>query len=81
MARILRKDWLSSYLEYTSGQESPRNFHFWTGLSILGGALRRNVVLDRVYYKLFPNLYVILVAASAACKKKCSNRNRDEDIT
>jgi len=69
MGRMLEKDWLTSYLEYTSGQESPRNFHFWTGLSIIGGALRRNVFLDRTYYTLFPNMYVILVAASAACRK------------
>lgn len=61
--------WLENYASFTSNQESPEAFHFWLGLSILASALRRNVSIDRGFYTLYPNLYLILVAKSATCRK------------
>ena len=67
--RRLPSGWLQAYLQYTSGQESPSKFHFFAGLSVLAGAVRRHVYLDRGYYTIYPNIYVILVAGSAICRK------------
>ena len=67
--RRLSSGWLQAYLQYTSGQESPSKFHFFAGLSILAGAVRRHIFLDRGYYTLYPNIYVVLVAGSAICRK------------
>ena len=67
--RRLKDGWLQAYLQYTSGQESPPKFHFFAGLSVLSGAIRRHVYLDRGYYVLYPNIYVVLVAGSAICRK------------
>ena len=67
--RLIKGSWLDEYIEYTRIQESPEIFHKWVGLSIVSAALERNVVLDMGAYKVYPNLYVILVAASAKCKK------------
>lgn len=69
MARILNGGWLSNYLLFTDDQESPKNFHLWSGLAILGAAMKRHIWIDRKFYKIYPNLYTIMVAASAACKK------------
>jgi hypothetical protein len=44
----------------------------WVGLTVLSAVIERKVVLDRGYYKLFPNLYTILVAGSAVCRKSVS---------
>lgn len=62
-------DWIECYLEYTKKQESPTIFHFWTGMSILSASIRRQIWLDRGFYKLYPNIYVLLVAESATLKK------------
>lgn len=62
-------NWLDGYLEYTKKQESPECFHFWTGLSILSSSIRRQIWLDRGFYRLYPNIYVLLVAESATLKK------------
>lgn len=62
-------DWLESYLVYTEKQESPEKLHFWIGLSALSAALKRQVWMNRGYYKLYPNTYVLLVAESAMLRK------------
>jgi hypothetical protein len=60
---------ISEYLRYTSDQESPDEFHFWTASTILATALGRKCYMKRGYYTLYPNLFTILVAGSAKCRK------------
>ncbi|KKK48516.1 hypothetical protein LCGC14_3144330, partial [marine sediment metagenome] len=67
--RILRGNWLSYYAQYTKESESPDSFHLWTGLSILGSAVRRNIWLNQGTYILYPNLYVILVGPPGRVRK------------
>src|SRR6266436_9614945 len=66
------ENWLESYLKYTSKQESPEKLHFWTGLSVLSSALKRQVWMDLSFFKLYPNIYVLLVAESAKSRKSIS---------
>src|SRR6266571_5580946 len=68
MPRLL-SDWLESYLEFTSNQESPEKLHLWTGLVVISGAIRRRLFMDRGVYRLYPNIYVIIVAESARIRK------------
>lgn len=74
MPRHCKNSWLDSYLEYTFNQESPTIFHEWTALSILSATLGRNIWIPRVKYTIYPNLFVILVAGSAKCKKTTAIR-------
>src|SRR5688572_7349151 len=60
---------LEEYLEYTSTQESPVLYHKWVCISIAAACLERHVWLDRGFYKVFPNLYTILIGDSAALRK------------
>lgn len=69
MSRRCKNSWIDSYLEYTSVQESPTAFHKWVGISIISATLARSVWIPRIKYTIYPNLYVILVAGSAKCKK------------
>src|SRR3990167_8776352 len=62
-------DWLRVYLSLTEGQESPDIFHLWCAVSTIATTLERNVWLDRGYYTLYPNLYVVLVSGSAVARK------------
>lgn len=63
------KDWLTAYCDYASFSEAPRRMHFWTGVSVLAGALRRKVWLDMAYFKWHCNFYVILVAPPGIVSK------------
>lgn len=65
----LLQDWLQGYLEFTDELESPESFHLWTALGTVSAALRRRVYLEMVYGTIYPNLYMIMVAASAELRK------------
>ncbi len=65
----LCENWLEEYLNYTSNQESPEQFHTWCALSIIAAAISRRNPLKSDYFEMFPNLYVVLVGASARVRK------------
>ena len=56
-------------MEYTDNQEAPEVLHYWVGYSIISAAMRRRVYLDRFWYNLYPNLYVLVVAESGRLRK------------
>lgn len=68
MSRRL-SDWLSAYMEYTNNQEAPEVLHYWVGYSMVSAAVRRQVYLDRFWYNLYPNLFVLVVAESGKLRK------------
>ncbi len=61
--------WLEDYISFTREQESPEIFHYWIGLSCIAAILGRSVWLDRGYYNLYPNLFIVLVSPSGRCRK------------
>lgn len=69
MPRATKGNWLQTYREYIHEQEAPDIFHLWIGLTVISASLKRHVWIDRGAYKVYPNLYVFLVAASASCRK------------
>lgn len=62
-------DWLGSYLELTASLEAPESLHLWTGLVLLSAATRRKIYLDMQHGRVFPNMYIIIVAESARVRK------------
>jgi len=67
--RKLEGSWIRHYLDFTKGMEAPEIFHFWVSISLIATALGRNVYLDRGYFKLYPNMFIILLAESEECAK------------
>ena len=68
----MKTSWLENYISFTQEQESPQLFHYWCGLSVLASVIGRNIYLCKSYdpdAKLYPNLYVFLVAPSGKCRK------------
>jgi len=63
------QNWINSYLTYTSALEAPSSFHFWTAISTLAGALRRNVCFNQHLFKWFPNFYIVFVARPGIVQK------------
>jgi hypothetical protein len=74
MARLLPGSWLTAYLAYTAESESPEEYHLWTAISVIAGALRRSVFFDMGYFLMYPNMYVVLVGPPGRCKKSTAMR-------
>ncbi len=64
-----RENWLKLLSEYVEETESPRHFWIWAGLSVLSGALQRKVWLPFGMSKIFPNLYIMIIAPPGTCRK------------
>ncbi len=67
-------NWLQAYMWYTRNSESPDNFHFWTGVATVAGALRRRVWIDEHLFQWTPNFYIILVGPPGVAAKSTSIR-------
>jgi hypothetical protein len=68
MARKI-DNWLIEYMSYSSQSEAPDQFHFWTGVSCVAGALRRKVWIDMGYFEWTPNFYIVFVAPPGIVSK------------
>lgn len=55
-------------LRYTNESESPKKYYYWSSLVAIAAVVRDKVFLDKFYYKLYPNIYVILVGRSGLRK-------------
>lgn len=49
-------------MQYASYSEAPPQFHYWTAVSTIAGALRRKVWIDMGYFKWHPNFFIFFVA-------------------
>lgn len=72
--RLCQDGFLPEYLNYTKHSESPEDFHFWMGISLIASVLGRRVWKDHGYQKIYPNLYIVLVAGSAMLRKSTAIR-------
>lgn len=67
MARNL-KNWLKAYMEFTQETESPACYHYWVASTLIAAATKRQVYLDLNMFRVYPNIYVIIVGPSGARK-------------
>jgi hypothetical protein len=65
-------NWINQYLEYTQYSEAPDEFHWWVAVSVLSGAIRRQVWLEMGYWQWVPNFYICLVAPPGIVSKSFS---------
>lgn len=67
-------NFLKSYCELFSQTEVPTRFSIWCGISTLLGSIERRVWIEQGIYRIFPNTYIILVAASGQKKSTVINK-------
>jgi len=60
--------WIEQVVASTAEAESPERFQYWSAVASLSAVVKKNVYLDRYYYKLYPNVYIFLVAKSGLRK-------------
>jgi len=66
---VPENSWLDLLVSSTSELESPRRFFWWAGVSCISAIVKKNVWLDKFSYKLYPNIYVLLVSAKSGLRK------------
>ena len=62
-------NWITDYQRFTANSEAPDNFHFWTAISVLAGALRRHVWVDMGHFQWTPCFYIVFVAPPGIVSK------------
>lgn len=71
-ALLPRPGFITDFVNTGRGMESPTLFFVWNALWLLSTVLKREAWLQWYPNKLFPNLYVLLVAPPALCRKSSS---------
>ena len=66
--REVKHDIFSNYFNYVSASEPPIVYHRWCYLSCLAATLGRNAYFTHGHFRVFPNLYVMLLGEPAARK-------------
>jgi uncharacterized protein DUF3987 len=61
--------WIRDYIEWTRQTEPPTVFHFFVAAATIGATLGRNVLFDKGAYKVYPNLWVMIIAPTGSCRK------------
>lgn len=61
-------NWIEQVLKATSESEAPERYFYWGALASISAVLRRNCYLDRFYYKLYTNIYVMCIGRSGLRK-------------
>jgi hypothetical protein len=61
--------WLDDLLIATEESEAPERWFWWSGLATISAVARKNVWLNRHFYKLYPNVYVALISAKSGARK------------
>jgi hypothetical protein len=74
MAQRKLSNWIKTYLAYTAESESPEEYHVWTAINAIAGAMRRKSFFHMGYFDYYPNMYIILVGPAGRCKKSTAMR-------
>ena len=64
---------LKSWVESRRILETPVGFDLAVGISAIGACLRRNVWIDQIQFKVYPNISVLLVGPSGIGKDTAIN--------
>jgi hypothetical protein len=59
---------IQDFLEATDESESPKAFFYWSFLAAVAGVVNNKIYLERYFYKLYPNIYVLLFGKSGLRK-------------
>lgn len=64
----MNKSWLDTIVEQHAESESPANYWRWSAMAALSAVVKDKIWMERYYYKLYPNIYVMLFGPSGIKK-------------
>lgn len=59
---------IEDFMEVTKEAESPRSFFYWSAIAAISAVIRKNAYINKRIYRLYPNLYIMLIAKSGLRK-------------
>jgi len=66
-------NWIDAYLKYACVTEAPKRMHFWSGISALAGAVRRQIWIDMRRFNWYPSFYIVFVAPPGIVAKSTTS--------
>ena len=69
-------NWIQAFIDATDKTSTPTIFRKWSAISCLAGVLERRVWVFTAGSKLYPNLYIVLVARPGIGKTEATDRVR-----
>jgi len=72
MKRKLPNGILRGVVDYCQDTEVPGTFALWSGISTISATLGRDCFVSQGHFVVHPNMYIVLVAGSAKCRKSTS---------
>jgi hypothetical protein len=63
------KSLLDIVTESTKESESPERYFWWSTMAAISAVVKKNVFINRHFYKLYPNIYVALVSSRSGLRK------------
>jgi energy-coupling factor transporter ATP-binding protein EcfA2 len=66
--RMANLDLIDVYIEYTDGIEIPKVYHRWCAITAISALLGRKYYFDHGHFRIFPNMYVMLIGDAGARK-------------
>lgn len=70
------RDWLATFLDYTSEAPCPHHFLQWAGLATIAGAAQRKVSIESKYFQALSNMYIVLVGPPGSGKSTAIRQGR-----
>ena len=67
-------DWVEGFRFMTSEAEAPDSYFTWTAYATISAALQRRVYTHWIYWKYYPNIYVLLVGPAGRVHKSSTIR-------
>ena len=62
--------WMDKLLISVEATESPKRYWYWAGLSAISAVVNNRLYLDKFYYHLYPNLFIVLIGRSGIRKNR-----------
>ena len=62
-------DFIDIFTKHTADLESPLSYIRWSAVAILSAVMRDNLYYQWTHGKIYPNIYVVIVAKSSATRK------------
>lgn len=61
--------WIDLIVDATRDSEAPERYFWWAAIAMLSATVKKNVWIDRYMYKLYPNVFVVLVSKRSGLRK------------
>lgn len=69
-------DFIEEYIKYNEETEPPYNYHRWCAIACVGAILGRNYYIQHGSFRIFPNIYTLLIGEAAARKSTAIKINK-----